>query len=335
MLADLVAASGGIPDEDSEIGLVASFEQPSQAFRAAKRIQWSVLEYSQQTPENCLGAAIAVYSASDLSRGEAAQGIVALLEQAKPSQIFLAAEAAKLLQGIPGLQLRKRAGPSLAASELEREAQELVWTTPQTQRRVQELLKQAARKVAPKTEPVAASEPTIDLAREAIRPTTAQIHATLFRVDHPSAIEPAAMDILGDNQAAAADTSASRSHLLWWLVPAVAVLAVVAGLLILARTPKKPVLPETPASTHEAKTVSKPTVPERPSHPKIVAKVSEYEGFSEKDIPALVRMAESDAGAGNYANARREYDIILHLDPNNAVAKQGSRKLSLSEQDSR
>jgi hypothetical protein len=362
MLADLVAASGGVPDGDSEIGLVASFEQPSQAFRAAKRIQWSVLEYSQQTPENCLGAAIAVYHASDLYRGEAAQGIVALLEQAKPSQIFLAAEAARLLQGIPGLQLRKRAGPSLAASELEREAQELVWTTPQTQRRVQELLKQAARKVAPKTEPVVASEPTVELAREAIRPTTAQIHATLFRVDHPSAIEPAAMDILGDNQAAAADTSASKSHLLWWLLPAVAVLAVVAGLLILARTPKKPVLPETPASTHEAipnaapartepvpqqpvaeqppppaesKTPSNPTVPGRPSQPKIVDQVSDYEGFSEKDIPVLVRMAESDAGAGNYANARREYDIILHLDPNNAAAKQGSRKLSLSEQDSR
>jgi len=27
------------------------------------------------------------------------------------------------------------------------------------------------------------------------------------------------------------------------------------------------------------------------------------------------RLAESDAGAGNYANARREYDIILHLIP--------------------
>jgi hypothetical protein len=105
--------------------------------------------------------------------------------------------------------------------------------------------------------------------------------------------------------------------------------------LILAQTPKRPVLPEPPASTHEAKTLSKPTVPERPSHSEIVAKVSEYEGFSEKDIPALVRMAESDAGAGNYANARREYDIILHLDPNNAAAKQGSRKLRLGEQDSR
>jgi hypothetical protein len=361
MLTDLMAASGGVPDEDSEIGLVASFEQPSEAFRAAKRIQWSVLEYSQQKPENCLGAAIAVYHASDLHRSEAAQGIVALLEQAKPSQIFLAAAAANLLQGIPGLQLRKRAGPSLAASELEREAQELVWTTPQTQRRVQELLKQAARKVTPKTEPVAASEPTVDLAREALRPTPTQIHATLFRVDHPSAIEPAAMDILGDEQEAAPDSGAPKSHLLWWLLPAVAVLAVVAGLLMLAQTPKKPVLPETPASPQqaipnaaperpetlpqpaaeqpppspEAKTPSKPTVPEHSSHPKIVAKVTEYQGFSEKDIPVLIRMAESDAGAGNYANARREYDIILHLDPNNAAAKQGSRKLSLSEQDSR
>jgi hypothetical protein len=360
MLADLVAASGGAPDDDSGIGLVASFAQPSEALRTAKRIQWSVLEYSQQQPENCLGAAIAVYHASDLSRGEAAQGIVALLEQAKPSQIFLAANAAKLLQDIPGLQLRKRAGPSLAASELEREAQELVWTTPQTQRRVQELLKQAARKVTPKTEPAVPSEPTVDIAQEAIRPTTAQIHATLFRVDHPSAVDPATMDPLADEQEKAANSGASRSHLLWWLLPAVAVLAVVGGMFFLASTPKKPVLPETPAATtspstapektepptlqpvveqppspHEAKATSNPIAPDHPSHPKVVPKVSEYEGFSEKDIPVLVRMAESDAGAGNYANARREYNIILHLDPNNAAAKQGSRKLALSEQDSR
>ena len=102
-----------------------------------------------------------------------------------------------------------------------------------------------------------------------------------------------------------------------------------------ARTEPPPQQPaaEQPSPPAEAKTPSKPTVPERPSHPTIVAKVSEYEGFSEKDIPVLVRMAESDAGAGNYANARREYDIILHLDPNNAAAKQGSRKLS--GQDSR
>jgi len=361
MLSDLVAASGGTPDEDSGIGLVASFQQPSEALRAAKRIQWSVLEYSQQKPEYCLGAAIAVYHASDLNRGEASQGIAALLEQAKPSQIFLAANAAKLLEDIPGLQLRKRAGPSLASSELEREAQELVWTTPQTQRRVQELLKQAARKVTPKTDPAVASEPTVDITREALRPTPAQIHSTLFRVDHPSAIEPAPMGALGDNKAIA-DSGAAKSNLLWWLLPAVAVLAVVAGLFFTSQAPKKPALPETPANSLQAvpnpppnrpepaaqrsateqlpppqdtKTNSKPVGPERVLHPKVAAKVSEYEGFSEKDIPVLIRMAESDAGAGNYANARREYDIILHLDPNNATAKQGSRKLSLSEQDFR
>jgi hypothetical protein len=367
MLADLVAASGGVPDEESGIGLVASFAQPAEAFRAAKRIQWSVLEYSQQQPENCLGAAIAVYHASDLvhgNHGEAAQGIVALLEQAKPSQIFLAAKAAKLLQDTPGLQLRRRVGPSLAASELEREAQELVWTTPQTQRRVQELLKQAARKVTLKTEPAVASEPTVDITREALRPTTAQIHATLFRVDHPSAMAPTPMDVLGGVQEKFEDSSASKSHLLWWLLPAVAVLVLVAGLYFFSQPPKKPDPSETPAAVRptvsstvpdtapeksaptqrpvaapstpppQVTTASKPFAPDRPSHPKVVAKVSEYQGFSEKDIPALIRMAESDAGAGNYANARREYEIILHLDPNNAAAKQGTRKLALSEQES-
>jgi hypothetical protein len=57
--------------------------------------------------------------------------------------------------------------------------------------------------------------------------------------------------------------------------------------------------------------------------------------MTEKDIPLLLRKAEKDAGAGNYEDARREFDIILHLDPGNAEAKQGMRKLELSERETR
>ena len=64
-------------------------------------------------------------------------------------------------------------------------------------------------------------------------------------------------------------------------------------------------------------------------------KVTEYEGLSEKDIPLLLRMAQNHAGAGKYEDARREFDIVLRLDPGNAEAKQGLRKLDLSERETR
>lgn len=62
-------------------------------------------------------------------------------------------------------------------------------------------------------------------------------------------------------------------------------------------------------------------------------RVAEYDGWTEKDIPGLIRMAESDAGHGNYEKARREFNVDLRLDPDNAEAKQGLRKLNLSEQE--
>jgi len=40
--------------------------------------------------------------------------------------------------------------------------------------------------------------------------------------------------------------------------------------------------------------------------------------------------AEADAGAGDYENGRREFDIVLHLDPNNQAAKTGMSRLNLS-----
>jgi hypothetical protein len=54
-------------------------------------------------------------------------------------------------------------------------------------------------------------------------------------------------------------------------------------------------------------------------------------GLSQKDIPALLRMAQADAGAGSYDKARTEFQKILRLQPNNQDAKEGLRKLGLAE----
>lgn len=56
---------------------------------------------------------------------------------------------------------------------------------------------------------------------------------------------------------------------------------------------------------------------------------SEIGGFSQKDIPELLRMAQSDAGAGNYEKAKTEYKKVLLLQPGNQDAKDGMHRLDL------
>jgi hypothetical protein len=71
-----------------------------------------------------------------------------------------------------------------------------------------------------------------------------------------------------------------------------------------------------------------PAKPHRAAHEAKTA-VAEYEGFTTKQVPQLVRKAEEDAGAGNCDRAKQEYEIVLKLQPGNTSAKDGLRKLSL------
>jgi hypothetical protein len=52
-------------------------------------------------------------------------------------------------------------------------------------------------------------------------------------------------------------------------------------------------------------------------------------GMTQKDIPMLLKMAQQDAGAGNYDKARSEFRKILQLQPNNLDAKEGLHKIDL------
>jgi hypothetical protein len=165
-----------------------------------------------------------------------------------------------------------------------------------------------------------------------------------------SALEPS---VLG------ADTSGKRKRL--WMAGGTALLALAAilGLFLHRKSNKtigvgmrhepkvavqstarepEPANPSQPSEKHQA--VTEKPEPESPKPPAPAAKphraaretdigVAEYEGFTAKQVPQLIRRADEDAGAGHYDASKREYEIVLKLQPNNTAAKEGLHKLSL------
>jgi hypothetical protein len=85
----------------------------------------------------------------------------------------------------------------------------------------------------------------------------------------------------------------------------------------------QPQVPDRVSEENRAKSV---TVEEPSSY-------AESGGVSLKDVPVLIKMAQQDAGAGNYDKARTEYRKVLGLQPGNPDAKEGLHKLDLIEKD--
>jgi hypothetical protein len=378
LLADLVSASNGSLLNDATPGLIAHFERPADAYRAAKRSQWALLEFCQQRPDLCLGVAMVLYEDgnSQNKNGDSdSRQVAALLERCRPAQVLVSGKTGSHLQDLPGLQFRALNSGTRSRGDWQGGTQEVLWTTTSNLEQIQQRLKEIAQNLvlqqeSVQAEPIAAPEPppvpdqpTIDFASAGgYRAAPTMVHS---EPPAPSPIEVENVEPITVSELLEDDSEHSASRYLSLSLVALVVIGVLVYLFFPKQHPRKagtetPVPPpvtqqQEPVPTPESRVVTqpandtlpqptvKPPEPKLPSHrppadqasQKTPKKASEYQGMSEKDIPLLLRKAEKDAGAGNYDDARRAFDIVLHLDPGNTEARQGMKKLELSEREAR
>ncbi len=96
-----------------------------------------------------------------------------------------------------------------------------------------------------------------------------------------------------------------------------------------AKVPVAMAQPQTPSKPlADNRVKNQQNVPESPA-----PYFEESGGVSQKDIPTLLKMAQTDAGAGNYDKARTEFRKILGLQPGNQDAREGLHKLDIIQKD--
>ena len=352
MIADVVSANQGILAEEPRSGMSAHFNGATQALKAAKSIERTIMEFSKQRPDDCLGAAIAVHRPIGLRPFlEGDPGPVSpafsLLRQAQPGQILVSRETYDHLRDLPGLQFQSLSGDATSGDS------ELLWTSPETYAYFSSRLQEAIRRqpIGYEQVPVAAAEEN-----PAFQPP--ETEWSEFR---PAAFSTSKLSALDPDES---EVSWMASHRLLVSLAAVGILALATLYALPAlhtsapavnssvnsndlqpaskqqEPPNKNVPPVAAQAPEAAKiipavadTARKPE-PRKPEAPKIVQSppkpVAEYAGFTGRDIPLLLKKAESDAGAGDYDASRREYDIILHLEPGNLAARTGMSRVNLS-----
>jgi hypothetical protein len=100
-------------------------------------------------------------------------------------------------------------------------------------------------------------------------------------------------------------------------------------------TAKEPVTAKKPPADSRAKNKKEipPATEEVKDTPEPLAVVDESGNWAQSDIPRLLTMAGSDMGDGKYDKARREYRIVLRLQPKNQPALDGISKLNKIQSD--
>jgi hypothetical protein len=358
MIADVISAAQGSAANELRCGMSAHFNSATQALKAAKSIERSVAEFSKRRPNDCFGAAIAVHRPVELRpflEGDPGplSPASSLLRQAQPGQILVSRETHDHLRELPGIQFRPL-NPDAHEDEAASGDAELLWTSPETYVLFATHLQEAIQRLPV---PIEQESPASEDIRPFQPPTTtsSDFRGGTFSTGRLSAIDPDEGEV-----------SWMASHRLLISFMAVAVLALATVYALPAwrkrppaansviesghsqQTPKPGAwpkeLPSNPASVAPqpaepvkiapapAAAIRKPEAPktQSPSKPAEAKPLGEYEGFASRDVPALLKRAQADAGAGDYDSSRHEYDIILHLEPGNQAAREGLARVNMS-----
>lgn len=367
LIADLVAACGGSTTDNGT--LTAHFARPAQAVSAAKSIVRAVLEYSSSGDAHPAGVAIAAFPTPEPPSASYPADPQFWLEQAQPGQILVGPETWKHLKNTPGLQFRPAPLPASALGPARKDIHEVLWAPQETFDRYSELVR--SQQPSPGTATVWIQSGQLpDLASDALsgknpeqplREASDERFSSNFDPDESSSSTPAkgkalylvssaavavvlviAFVVVRGKQTAKASLPVkasspvqvsprpapqpSASHVEVPIDPPVAAM------------PK--VLPS-PAAEH-------PATHSRPRHAAVARQTNAdtdnsnessstppsditVDGFTTRDIPSLIRKADQDGGDGRFDDARREYGIVLKLEPNNADAKKGLHRLTLRE----
>lgn len=340
-MADLLTATGGQLFPESQQILIARFDCQESAVSAARRLQRALQAFTEFPETAGLAASIAIYGPEDHRRSGAALGLSDWLwSDSGPGQILVSGSVHKTLQFTPGLGFR---GVSAVSLRPDATYQELLWTDSETLATWQNRQRAATRDL-----------PIVDPHRQ---PEVGTAYAE--KRDAVSFANPAA--VCQEDVSQTSIDGSRRKNRVWFAAGAVclALVGAIGTVVHLSAkkthgTPQPPsknqtIAQQTPQSdkppgagnalekqqeTSPKETESSPghaRIP--PTGPKAQGEtevpVKEYEGFTSKQVPQLLRKAEEDAGAGKYDDAKREYEIVLKLQPGNSAAQGGLRKLGM------
>lgn len=348
LMADLVTASGGQLVQESRQTLIARFDRQETAVATAKRVQRALQAFAEQTETAGLAASMAVHRPEDqVQSGTATSVSDSLWSNASVGQILVSGTVHETLQFVPGLQFRLSSADRQDPGSL---YQELIWADAET---------------------LAAWQNRVDTASRSLGEESMGLGRDIEVADSEPGKEgrPAGLAAVGqDNEVQTSADGLLRGNRVWFAAGAIClalVAAIIAAMHVNARKMQdesqkaqinsaidsRPI-PHTdnavatgraPEKQHEAETKetgSKRVPPGATSSGHRPTRVTEgrpreYEGFTNKDIPQLLHKAEGDAGAGNYEDAKREYEIVLALDPGNSAARKGMQKLAMKSGDKR
>ena len=361
LMADVLTSSGGRLVSEPGTSLTAQFDRPERAVIAARRLQRAMHSFAQHPDTAGFAASIVIHKPEDRVRMSRAVAVDDLLwsTTAAPGQIILSESTHETLQFVPGFRFRPvptENGGSAAAY------QELLWTDPGSLEAWRAQVAEASRMAPPLDHGggLDAHSPEIKIPAEdsPVRIGEDRYHDEPDRhSSQPRSLGRDARFWIAGGVALVAIV-ATLGLLLRVKSSQTGVAPQEPKVEVGAQPPapvQKPAEPSKPSQEKPTRTQNAPaqrpadlpkppvrtqtgTVPQEPpsalpaTHKAVrepEAGLEEYEGFSSKQIPQLLRRAEEDAGAGNYDRAQQEYEIVLKLQPGNAAAKEGLYKLGL------